>query len=248
MTEEVFMCDTLHLPEEHSRTARVLGMESIEKLQSTHVAVFGIGGVGGHLVEALARAGVGEITLFDKDDVSLSNINRQVVALHSTVGRAKVDVMAERILDINPACIVHARQMFYLPETADEVDLTIFDYIADAIDNMAAKIELICRAKASNIPIICAMGAGNKIYPEQFKVCDIFKTTTDPLARILRKELKARGVSDLKVVYSEETPLPMRPETFAEGERTSPGSLSFVPGVMGMVMAGEIIRNIIDVT
>ena len=241
------MSDLLHFPEEHSRTARVLGVDSIEKLKNAHIAVFGIGGVGGHLVEALARAGVGEISLFDKDDVSLSNINRQVVALHSTIGTPKVDVMAERILDINPTCIVHAHRMFYLPDTADEVDLCAFDYIADAIDNMSAKIELIVRAKASNIPIICAMGAGNKVHPERLCVCDIYKTTTDPLARILRKELKARGIDSLKVVYSDEVPLPMRPETFAEGERTSPGSLSFVPGVMGMVMAGEIVREIVGV-
>ena len=241
------MSDLWQIPEEHSRTARVLGGDSIEKLKNAHVAVFGIGGVGGHLVEALARAGVGEISLFDKDDVSLSNINRQVVALHSTVGRPKVEVMAERILDINPTCIVHAHRMFYLPETADEVDLSAYDYIADAIDNMSAKIELIVRAKALNIPIICAMGAGNKVHPERFCVCDIYKTTTDPLARILRKELKARGIGSLKVVYSDEVPLPMRPETLAEGERTSPGSLSFVPGVMGMVMAGEIVREIVGV-
>ena len=242
------MSDLLQFPEEHSRTARVLGVDSIEKLKRAHVAVFGIGGVGGHLAEALARAGVGEISLFDKDDVSLSNINRQVVALHSTVGRAKVDVMAERIRDINPSCIVHAHQMFYLPETADAVDLSAYDYIADAIDNMSAKIELIVRAKALNIPIICAMGAGNKVHPERFMVCDIYKTTTDPLARILRKELKARGIQHLKVVYSDEVPLPMRPETFAEGERTSPGSLAFVPGVMGMVMAGEIVREIVGIS
>lgn len=241
------MSDLLHLSEENSRTARALGYDSVQKLQNAHIAVFGIGGVGGHLVEALARAGVGELSLFDKDEVSLSNINRQVVALHSTVGLSKVEVMARRIKDINPTCVVHPHHMFYLPETAHEVDLSAYDYIADAIDNMAAKIELICRADKAGTPIISAMGAGNKLYPERFQVCDIYKTTTDPLARILRKELKARGIGHLKVVYSEEVPLPMRPETFAEGERPSPGSLSFVPGVMGMIMAGEIVREIVGV-
>ena len=238
------MSEHITIPEQHSRTARVLGMDAVDVLRASHVAVFGIGGVGGHLVEALARAGVGHLSLFDRDVVSLSNINRQVVALHSTVGRTKVDVMAERIQDINPDCKVTAHHLFYLPETADGVDLGTYDYIADAIDNMAAKIELVTRSNNAGVPIISAMGAGNKLYPERFTVTDLYKTATDPLARIMRRELKARGVKKLKVVYSEEAPLPVRPETCDEGERPSPGSLSFVPGVMGMIMAGEIIRSL----
>lgn len=234
--------------EEHSRTARVLGWEAVERLKNTHIAVFGIGGVGGHLTEALARAGVGKLSVFDRDTVSLSNINRQMVALHSTVDRSKVEVMAERIKDINPHCEVYAHHLFYLPETADSVDLSQYDYIADAIDNMAAKIELAVRAQAAGIPMISAMGAGNKLYPERFTVTDLYKTTTDPLARIMRRELKARGIKKLKVVYSEEPPLPPRPEACEEGERPSPGSLSFVPGVMGMIMAGEIIRDVIGIS
>ncbi len=238
----------IHISEQHSRTARVLGWGAVDILKNTHIAVFGIGGVGGHLVEALARAGVGRLSIFDRDTVSLSNINRQVVALHSTVGRAKVEVMAERIKDINPECEVTAHHLFYLPETADSVELSPYDYIADAIDNMAAKIELAVRAQAAGVPMISAMGAGNKLYPERFTVTDLYKTTTDPLARIMRRELKARGVKKLKVVYSEESPLPVRPEACDEGERPSPGSLSFVPGVMGMIMAGEIIRNLVGIT
>lgn len=241
------MSEHINIPEQHSRTARVLGIEAVKTLQSAHVAVFGIGGVGGHLAEALARAGIGHLSLFDRDVVSLSNINRQVVALHSTVGKAKVAVMAERIRDINPSCQVTAHHLFYLPETADEVDLTQYDYIADAIDNMSAKIELAVRAQAAGVPMISAMGAGNKLYPERFTVTDLYKTTTDPLARIMRRELKTRGVKKLKVVYSEESPLPVRPEPCTEGERPSPGSLSFVPGVMGMIMAGEIIRDIVGI-
>ena len=240
--------DLRGMPEEHSRTARVLGWDAVERLKGVHVAVFGIGGVGGHLAEALARAGVGSISLFDRDTVSLSNINRQVVALHSTVGQSKVAVMAERIRDINPHCTVYPHHLFYLPETADGVDLSQYDYIADAIDNMSAKIELAVRAQAAGVPMISAMGAGNKLYPERFTVTDLYKTATDPLARIMRRELKARGVKKLKVVYSEESPLPVRPEACDEGERPSPGSLSFVPGVMGMIMAGEIIRDVAGVS
>lgn len=236
-----------HRRQQHSRTARVLGWDAVDILKNAHIAVFGIGGVGGHLVEALARAGVGKLSIFDRDTVSLSNINRQVVALHSTVGRAKVEVMADRIRDINPSCQVTAHHLFYLPETAEGVDLSQYDYIADAIDNMAAKIELAVRAQAVGVPMISAMGAGNKLYPERFTVTDLYKTATDPLARIMRRELKARGVKKLKVVYSEESPLPVRPEACDEGERPSPGSLSFVPGVMGMIMAGEIIRDIVGI-
>lgn len=222
--------------EQYSRTAQLLGDEALKTLRRSHVAVFGIGGVGGHLAEALARSGVGTLSLFDKDTVSLSNINRQTVAFHSTVGRDKVDVMRERIADIDGTIKVNAYKMFYLPETADIIDISQFDYIADAIDNITAKTELCTRAKKANIPIISAMGAGNKLDASKFEVADIYKTSVCPLARIMRKELKSRGVCDLKVVYSKEEPTV---------KNQLPASIAFVPPVMGLIMAGEIIRDIV---
>lgn len=236
------MQPTVHIPAEFSRTARVWGEDSIAALARAHVAVFGVGGVGGHLCEALARAGIGHIDLIDRDVVSLSNINRQIVALHSTLGRPKVDVMRERIMDINPTCRVTTHEMFYLPETADSLDISAFDYVADAVDTVAAKIELVIRCQAAGVPLICAMGAGNKCHPEQFRIADLFKTSTDPLARILRRELARRGIRHQTVVYSEELPLPVRQS--GEDGRAVPGSLPFVPGVMGMIMAGEILRSL----
>ena len=235
---------TKKFSEEESRTVRVIGADAQEKLRASRVAVFGVGGVGGHICEALARAGVGAIDIFDRDCVSLSNINRQIIALHSTVGRPKVEVMKERILDINPHCQVTAHEVFYLPENADEFDLTGYNFIADAIDTVSAKIELAVRATQNDIPIISAMGAGNKLSPERFCVADIYKTTTDPLARIMRRELKARGIKKLRVVYSEEQPTAPHPDSIEEGKAT-PGSLSFVPSVMGLIMAGEIIKELI---
>ena len=232
----------IRVPEEHSRTARVLGADAIDRLAQARVIVFGVGGVGGNLCEALARAGVGHITLVDRDVVSLSNINRQVVALHSTVGRPKVEVMAERIRDINPACEVITHEMFYLPETADAFDLSAYDYVADAVDTMSAKLELAVRCDRLGVPLIAAMGAGNKLYPERFVVTDLYKTTTDPLARIMRRELKARGVKRLRVVCSDEPPVPVA--YTPEGEKPVTGSLAFVPAVMGLVMAGEIVRTL----
>ncbi len=227
---------------QHTRSVPLLGQDGLARLQGARVAIFGVGGVGGHLCEALARAGVGELHLFDKDEVSLTNINRQAVALHSTVGRPKVQVMRERIADINPDCRVTTHEVFYLPENADQYDLAGYDYIADAIDTVSAKIELICRAKAAGTPIISAMGAGNKLDPSAFRVADLAKTQGCPLARIMRRELGARGIRHLKVVYSEEKP---RPSMLGEehGKRT-PASLSFVPPVMGMIMAGVIVREI----
>lgn len=227
---------------QHSRSIPLLGEDGLARLQGARVAVFGVGGVGGHLCEALARAGVGELHLFDKDTVSLSNVNRQAVALHSTLGRAKVEVMRERIADINPSCRVITHEVFYLPENADDYDLSGYDYIADAIDTVSAKIELICRAKAAGTPIISAMGAGNKLDPSAFCVADLAKTQGCPLARIMRRELGARGIRHLPVVYSEEKPLPsLLP---AEHGKATPASLSFVPPVMGMIMAGVIVREI----
>ena len=228
------------IPEAFSRTARVWGEDAVANLADARVAVFGVGGVGGHLCEALARAGVGQIDLIDRDTVSLSNLNRQIVALHSTLGQPKVEVMRARILDINPACRVTVHEMFYLPETADSIDLSVFDYVADAVDTVAAKMVLRCQA--AGVPLICAMGAGNKCHPEQFRIADLFRTNTDPLARVLRRELGKRGIRHQTVVYSEEVPLPVRQE--GGDRRAVPGSLPFVPGVMGMIMAGEILRTL----
>ena len=227
---------------QHARSLPLLGEQGLERLQNARVAVFGIGGVGGHLCEALARAGVGELHLFDKDTVSLSNINRQAVALHSTVGLPKVEVMKARIADINPDCRVVAHEVFYLPENADEYDLSGFDYIADAIDTVSAKVELICRAKAANVPIISAMGAGNKLDPSAFRVADLAKTQACPLARIMRRELGARGIRHLTVVYSEEKPRPsLLP---SEHGKHTPASVSFVPPAMGLIMAGRIVCDL----
>ena len=225
---------------ENSRTASVLGADGVERLAHARVAVFGIGGVGGHLCEALARAGVGAIDIVDRDTVSLSNINRQVVASHSTVGRPKVEIMAERIADINPACRVGAYQMFYLPETAQELDLSAYDYVADCVDTVAAKLELAVRCAEAGVPLIAAMGAGNKLHPERIRLGDIFKTEVDPLARVMRRELKVRGIRHLLCAWSDEPPIPSN--IIGEDGRPAPGSVSFVPSAMGLVMAGEIVR------
>ncbi len=230
------------IPEEHTRTAALLSEAGLDNLSAARVAVFGIGGVGGHLAEALARAGVGHMILVDRDTVSLSNINRQAVALHSTVGRSKVEVMAERIRDINPSCTVEAHELFYLPETADQFDLSTCDYVADCVDTVAAKLELVVRCQDTGTPIISAMGAGNKLYPERFRISDISKTETDPLARVMRRELKKRGVKKLLCVWSDEPPQ----DSSIQGDngKPAPASVSFVPSVMGLIMAGEIIRSI----
>jgi len=239
-----------HCREEESRTAILLGCPALEKLHTAHVAVFGVGGVGGHVCEALARAGVGRLTLVDRDTVSLSNLNRQIIALRSTIGRPKVEVMRDRILDINPDCHVTAIKAFYLPETADEIPLNDFDYIVDAVDTVAAKIELAVRGSALGIPVISAMGAGNKLSAAGFVATDLLKTSGCPLARVMRRELKARGVKKLKVVYSPEPATPPHPDapTLAqEGARMPTGSLPFVPGVAGLLLAGEVIRDLCGV-
>lgn len=230
----------------YSRTALLLGDESIVRLRAARVALFGVGGVGGFAAEALVRAGVGSIDLFDNDTVCESNLNRQLIALHSTLGQYKVDVMKERLLDINPRTQVGAYRMFYLPEHADEVDLSQYDYILDCIDTVKAKIDLAVRADALNIPIISAMGAGNKLDPTAFEVADLYKTSVCPLARVMRYELKKRGVKKLKVVYSREiprTPLPS-PEEEQSPRRSSPGSVSFCPSVAGLILAGEVVRDL----
>jgi len=235
----------MNIKEEQSRTAYVYGEDAIEKLNNTRVAVFGVGGVGGYICEALCRAGIGHIDIFDRDTVSLSNINRQIIALHSTVGRPKVEVMKERMLDINPDCKVNAYNVFYLPENADEFDLTRYDYIADAVDTVVAKLEIATRAYSLNIPVISAMGAGNKTDPSRFEVADIYDTTVCPLARVMRRELKSRGIKKYKVVYSKEEPKKSG-VTDPETGKAIPGSLSFVPSAMGLIMASDIIDSIVS--
>lgn len=230
--------------EEFSRTAYVFGEDAVEKLRNAKVAVFGVGGVGGYICEALCRAGVGHIDIFDRDTVSLSNINRQIIALHSTVGREKVAVMKERMLDINPDCEIVANNVFYLPENAEDYDLSKYDYIADAVDTVSAKLEIATRAYKLGVPVISAMGAGNKTDPTRFEVADINDTTVCPLARVMRRELKARGVKKYKVVYSKEEPRKSG-VTDPESGKAIPGSLSFVPSAMGLIMAGEIIKDLI---
>ena len=236
--------------EEVLRTAMLLGEEAVTRLAAARVAVFGIGGVGGYVVEALARAGIGAIDLIDNDDISLSNINRQILATHSTVGMAKVEAGRQRILDINPEAKVTCRQLFFNAETAPQFDFTEYDYIVDAIDTVTGKLALVEKAVAANTPIICCMGTGNKLDPSRFEVADISKTTMCPLARIMRKELGKRGIKHLKVVYSKEESLPptgWEEEAAAIGKRQIPGSVSFVPGAAGLVLAGEVIRDIAKV-
>ena len=233
--------------EQFLRTAMLLGEEAVEKLQNARVAVFGIGGVGGYTVEALARAGIGSIDVIDSDTVSRSNINRQMLATHSTVGMPKVEAARLRILDINPDCVVRTYEVFYTPETAGQFDFADYDYIVDAIDTVTGKLALVERATAANTPIICCMGTGNKLDASAFQVADISKTTMCPLARIMRKELGKRGIKHLKVVYSQEealTPTGWEEEAAALGKRQIPGSVSFVPGAAGLILAGEVIKDI----
>ena len=233
------------------RTGMLIGEEALEKLAASRVAVFGVGGVGGYVTEALARSGVGALDLIDHDTVAESNLNRQIIALRSTIGRYKVDVMKERIADIHPDCTVRTHNIFYLPETEAQFDFTEYDYVVDAIDTVVGKLSLIEHAQAAGTPIISAMGAGNKLDPTGFKVADIYKTNGCPLARVMRRECKARGVKSLKVVYSEEKPL--QPQQIAEpaeemhGRRSTPGSIAFVPAAAGLVIAGEVIRDLIKI-
>lgn len=218
-----------------TRTEPVIGKDGLEKLWNSRVAVFGIGGVGGFAVEALVRAGVGTIDIIDKDEVDVTNINRQIIATQKTVGMDKVQVMKERIAEIDPEITVYAHKRFFLPET--EWDFSVYDYVIDAIDTVTAKLDLIERAKAAGVPVISSMGTGNKLDPTRFEVTTINKTSVCPLAKVMRRELKKRGITDLKVVYSQEEPL-------KQGERT-PASISFVPPVAGMILAGEVIKDLI---
>ena len=230
-----------------SRTGLLLGEAALQKLQAAKVAVFGIGGVGGYTAEALARSGVGSLELIDNDTVSVTNINRQLFATHSTVGQYKVDVAAARLLDINPALQVTTRKVFYTPETADQFDFSQYDYIVDAIDTVTGKLSLAEKAFAAGTPIISCMGAGNKLCGTAFQVADISKTTICPLARVMRKELKKRGINHMKVVFSTEealTPVGAEAEAAALGKRQIPGSTSYIPGIAGLLLAGEVIQDL----
>lgn len=229
-----------------SRTQLLLGEAAMERLYKARVAVFGIGGVGGHAAEALARSGVGTIDLIDKDVVAMTNINRQLVATTKTIGQYKTDVMKERILSINPDAVINCHTVFYLPETADQFDFQQYDYIIDAVDTVTAKIELVMQAEKAGCPIISSMGAGNKLHPELFEIADIYKTSVCPLAKVMRKELRARGIKNLKVVYSKEIPIVPLESDEDSGKRQTPGSTSFVPSVAGLIMAGAVIRDLVE--
>lgn len=253
--------------EQFSRTELLLGSEAMDRLAAARVAVFGIGGVGGHVVEALARSGVGALELIDSDMVSVSNLNRQLIATHSTIGRYKVDVMAERIRDINPQAAVQVHRCFFLPENAEQFPFAAYDYVVDAVDTVTAKLELILKAQAAGVPVISSMGAGNKLDPSAFQVADIYQTSVCPLAKVMRRELKKRGVKSLKVVYSQEPPLipggaalkahdaaadagqlrgtdaPLTEEP-PKGRRSVPGSVAFVPAVAGLIIAGEVVKDL----
>lgn len=219
-----------------SRTELLIGEEGVKKLKNARVAVFGVGGVGGYVCEALVRSGVGAFDLVDKDSVSISNLNRQIIATTKTIGRDKVDVMKERMLEINPKVTVNVHKCFFLPENADEFDFSQYDYVVDAVDTVTAKLELIVRAKDSNVPVISAMGAGNKLNATGFMVADIYDTKVCPLAKVMRRELKKRNIKALKVVYSQEEPII---------KRATPGSIAFVPAVSGLIIAGEVVKDLI---
>lgn len=256
------------MSEQFARTQLLLGEEAMERLKRARVAVFGIGGVGGYVCEALVRSGIGAFDLIDDDQVCLSNLNRQIIATHETIGRYKVEVMKERMLSINPDVKVRVYPCFFLPENADCFPFEEYDYVVDAIDTVTAKLEIVTRAKALHIPVISAMGAGNKLDPCGFQVCDIYETSMDPLAKVMRRELRKRNVDSLKVVFSKEQPVAIKREagsavTFTQepvrealGEqektdeeslprrRTTPGSTSFVPAVCGLILAGEVIKEL----
>lgn len=230
-----------------SRTELLLGPKAIETLNKAHVAVFGVGGVGGFVIEALVRSGIQHIDIIDNDTVNLTNINRQIIALHSTVGKSKVQVMKERLLDINPEAQVNAYQCFFLPETKDQFDFTKYDYVVDAIDTVSGKLQIIIQAKEAGTPIISCMGAGNKLDPTKFQIADISKTTVCPLARVMRQECKKRGIKDVKVLFSTEKPVEQKVTEGCElkGNGPAPGSCAFVPSVAGLVIAGEVIKDLI---
>lgn len=237
-----------------SRTELLFGTRAMEKIAGARVAVFGIGGVGGYTVEALVRSGIGEIDLIDSDTVSLTNLNRQIIATKSSIGKYKVDVMRERIMDINPDVKVHVHKCFYLPETKDQFDFSQYDYVVDAVDTVTAKLQIVEEAEAAGVPVISSMGAGNKLDPAAFQVADIYKTSVCPLAKVMRRELKKRGIKRLKVVYSQEIPITPDPELLssyseevsplAPQKRSVPGSVAFVPSVAGLIIAGEVLKDL----
>lgn len=245
-----------------SRTELLLGKEAMERLEKSRVAVFGVGGVGGYTVEALVRSGVGAIDLIDDDKVCLTNLNRQIIATRKTVGRYKVDVMKERIGEINPDCRVEVHKCFYLPENKDEFDFAQYDYVVDAVDTVTAKLQLVMEAREKGVPVISSMGAGNKLNPAEFEVADIYETSVCPLAKVMRRELKKRGVEKLKVVYSKEPPIHPKedmktdcrtscicpPGTEHKGteRRAIPGSAAFVPSVVGLIIASEVIKDLVN--
>lgn len=230
--------------EQFSRTELLLGRRGMERLKNARVAVFGIGGVGGHAAEALARSGVGALELIDKDTVDITNINRQTVAYLDTVGKYKTDIMKERIALINPDAEVTVHNCFFLPETSGGFDFSRYDYVVDAVDTVSAKIELVMKAQAAGVPMICSMGAGNKLDPTAFEVADIYSTSVCPLARVMRTELRKRGVERLKVVYSKEPPITPLPSDEITEKRTVPGSTAFVPSVAGLIIAGEVVKDL----
>ena len=247
-----------------SRTELLLGKESMERLANARVAVFGVGGVGGYTVEALVRSGVGTIDLIDDDKVCLTNLNRQIIATRKTVGQYKADVMKKRILEINPNAVVHVHKCFFLPENSDEFDFSQYSYVVDAVDTVTAKIALVLKAQEAEVPVISSMGAGNKLNPADFEVADIYKTSVCPLAKVMRRELKKRGVKHLKVVYSKEKPItPIEDMSIScrsncicppgaahkcTERRAIPGSIAFVPSVVGLIIAGEVIKDLTGVT
>lgn len=235
------------MQEQFIRTQMLLGADAVQRLQKARVALFGLGGVGGYTLEALVRSGIGALDLIDRDTVSLSNLNRQILATHSTVGMLKVEAARRRVLDINPSCVVNTYPVFYTPETADQFDFAQYDYIVDAIDTVTGKLQLVQRAVESGAPIISCMGTGNKLDASAFEVTDLSKTSMCPLARVMRRELGKRGIQHLKVVYSREealTPTGWEEEAAALGKRQIPGSVAFVPGAAGLLLAGEVVKDI----
>ena len=239
------------MPDQYSRTRLLLGDDGIQKLKNARIALFGLGGVGGYTAEALARSGIGHMDLIDDDTVSLTNLNRQLLATHASIGRHKVDVAAQRIADIDPTIQVRTYKTFYLPETADQFDFSQYDYVIDAIDTVTGKLALIARAKETGVPVISCMGTGNKLDPTAFQVADIAKTSGCALARIMRKECAKRGIRGVKVVYSKELPMEQDPSVEIEPQRqgssrrATPGSVAFVPAVAGLIMAGEVVKDLI---
>ncbi len=229
-----------------SRFELLVGNENIKTLSQKHVIVFGVGGVGGYVVEALVRSGIGHITIVDNDVVSYTNLNRQIIATQNTIGLKKIDVMKKRILDINPQCVVKTKEIFYLPENADQINLQKYDYVVDAIDTITSKIELAVRCESHHIPLISSMGTGNKLDPSKLEVSDIYKTSVCPLAKVMRRELKLRHIKHLKVIYSKELPIKPNGHNNKNKKRAIPGSTAFVPASAGLLIASEVIKDLLN--